>query len=104
MIQATVISKKLLLLLLLWDRAVLEDEVDIDEEYDGDYSIERRVIFTGVAKYDQPHLNVTKTMVGNVTEETLPWGYNETHLAGEVKTRKVGNYVIAVENDGNRAL
>jgi len=85
-------------------RAVLKDEVDFDEEYEGDYSIERRVIFTGVAKYDRPHLNVTKTLVGNVTEETLPWGYNETHLEGATKTRKVANYIIAIENDGNKAL
>ncbi len=85
-------------------RAVLEDEVDFDEEYEGDYSVERRVIFTGVAKYDRPHLNVTKTLEGGIVEETLPWGYNETHLEGEVKTRTVANYVISIENDGNKAL
>ena len=84
-------------------RAVKEDEVDFDEEYDGDYSVERRVIFTGVAKYDRPHLNVTKTLEG-IVEETLPWGYNETHLAGATKTRKVATYNIAIENDGNKAL
>jgi uncharacterized repeat protein (TIGR01451 family) len=86
------------------ERNVGDPEVNFDEEYDGDYSVERRVIFTGVAKYGTPHLNVTKTMVGNVTEEILPWGRDEVHLAGEVKTRKVANYVISIENDGNKAL
>ncbi|MGC9515512.1 hypothetical protein, partial [Methanocrinis sp.] len=77
---------------------------DFDEEYDGDYSIERRVIFTGVAKYDRAHLNVTKTQVGGIAEEILPWEYGEEHLEGEVKKRKVATYTISVENDGNRAL
>jgi len=85
-------------------RAVLEDEVDFDESYNGDYSVERRVIFTGVAKYDRPHLNVTKTLVGDITEETLPWGYGEEHLAGATKTRKVASYTMSIENDGNKAL
>ena len=85
-------------------RAILKDEVDFDEEYDGDYSIERRVIFTGIAKYDRPHLNVTKTPVGGIVEEILPWGYGEAHLEGEIKKRKVATYNIRIENDGNKAL
>ena len=85
-------------------RAILEDEVDFDEQYEGDYSVERRVIFTGIAKYDRPHLNVTKTLVGGIVEETLPWGYGEEHLEGEVKTRTVATYTISIENDGNKAL
>jgi uncharacterized repeat protein (TIGR01451 family) len=89
-------------------RAVLErngskPEVNLDEAYVGDYSVERRVIFTGVAKYDRPHLNVTKTLVG-IVEETLPWGRGEEHLAGETKTRDVASYTIEIENDGNKAL
>jgi hypothetical protein len=64
---------------------------------------ERRVIFTGVAKYDRPHLSVTKTLDG-IVEETLPWGRGEEHLAGETKTREVASYTITIENDGNKAL
>ncbi len=79
------------------------DEADFDEQYEGDYSIERRILFTGVPKYDRPHLNVTKTL-DEIVDETLPWGYNETHLAGETKTRKVATYTITIENDGNSAL
>ncbi len=84
-------------------RAILKDEVDIDEAYSGDYSVERRVMFIGTAKYDRPHLNVTKTLDG-IVEETEPWGYNETHLPGEVKKRTVATYTISIENDGNTAL
>ncbi|MFA7357542.1 MAG: hypothetical protein WCY97_10780, partial [Methanothrix sp.] len=80
-----------------------EPEVDFDEQYEGDYSIERRVHFTGIAKYDRPHLNLTKTLDG-IVEETLPWGYGEPHLEGEVKKRKVATYTITVENDGNAAF
>jgi len=77
-------------------------ELDFDEIYEGDYSIARRILISGASRYDRPHLNVTKTLQG-ITEETHPWG-DEVHLAGATKTRKVANYTISVENDGNRAL
>jgi uncharacterized repeat protein (TIGR01451 family) len=80
-----------------------EPQIDFDEQYTGDYSIERRVLLTGVSKYDRPHLNVTKTLDDIVTE-TLPWGYGEPHLEGAVKTRKVATYTIRLENDGNEVL
>jgi len=80
-----------------------EPEVDFDEQYEGDYSIERHVLFTGIAKYDRPHLNLTKTLEG-IVEETLPWEYGEEHLEGAVKTRKVATYTITIENDGNAAF
>jgi uncharacterized repeat protein (TIGR01451 family) len=89
-------------------RALLEPnkgnpEVDMDEQYEGDYSIERKVHFTGIAKYDRPHLNLTKTLDG-IVEETLPWEYGEPHLEGAVKKRKVATYTITIENDGNAAF
>jgi uncharacterized repeat protein (TIGR01451 family) len=85
-------------------RAVLKDEVDFDEEYVGDYSIQRRVLFTGVPKYDRPHLNVTKSLE-NITEETIFDAKEET-LAGESRDKviEVATYTIRIENDGNRAL
>jgi len=84
-------------------RAILKDEVDFDEAYSGDYSVERRVMFSGTAKYDRPHLNVTKTLDG-IVEVIEPWKYNETHLPGQVNKRKVAYYTITIENDGNAAL
>ncbi|HII07665.1 MAG TPA: DUF11 domain-containing protein [Methanotrichaceae archaeon] len=85
-------------------RAVLRDEVDFDEQYEGDYSVERRILFTGVPKYDRPHLNVTKTLDG-IAEETII-GAKDTTLAGESREKviKVVTYTITIENDGNRAL
>jgi uncharacterized repeat protein (TIGR01451 family) len=85
-------------------RAVMEDEVDVDEMYEGDYSIQRRILFSGVPKYERPHLNVTKTLDG-IAEETI-FDAKETTLEGESrdKTIKVATYTISIENDGNRAL
>jgi uncharacterized repeat protein (TIGR01451 family) len=80
-----------------------DPEIDFDEQYSGDYSIQRRVHFSGVAKYDRPHLNVTKTL-NRVYVETLPWDYGEPHLEGAIKTRRVADYTIRIENDGNRVL
>jgi len=78
-------------------------EIDIDEIYSGDYRVERRVMISGASKYDHPHLNVTKALEGIETEE-LDWDYGEAHLPGEVKTRRVADYTIRIENDGSRAL
>ena len=78
-------------------------EIDIDEIYSGDYRVERRVMISGASKYDHPHLNVTKALVGIKSEE-LDWDYGEAHLPGEVKTRRVADYTIRIENDGSRAL
>ena len=80
-----------------------DPEVDFDEQYAGDYSIERRVHLTGVSKYDRPHLNVTKTL-NRIYVETLPWDRGEPHLEGAIKTRRVADYTIRIENDGNRVL
>ncbi len=89
-------------------RAVLgtnrsEPEVDFDEVYDGTYSVERRILFSGVPKYDRPHLAVSKK--GSIHQETVLRTNNET-LAGESKNEviTVATYTITVENDGNKAL
>ena len=84
-------------------RAILKDEVDFDEAYSGDYLVERKVVFSGTARYDRPHLNVTKTLDG-IVEKIEPWKYNETHLPGQVNKRTVAYYTIIIENDGNAAL
>ncbi|WP_316966982.1 SdrD B-like domain-containing protein [Candidatus Methanocrinis natronophilus] len=80
-----------------------DPEVDFDEKYAGDYSIQRRILFTGISKYGKPHLNVTKTL-DDVYEEVLPWDHGEPHLEGAVKKRTVAVYTIRIENDGNRIL
>ncbi len=84
-------------------RAVLEDEVDFDEQYNGDYSIERKILFSGVPKYDRPHLTVVKN--GSLHQETV-LDAKEENLVGESRDEviTVATYIITVENDGNRAL
>jgi uncharacterized repeat protein (TIGR01451 family) len=84
-------------------KGAADPAIDFDETYTGDYSIERRVLISGAAKYDRPHLNVSKALY-NISTETVPWGYGEPHLPGETKKRKVAQYTIRIENDGNRAL
>jgi len=71
-------------------RTILRKEVDQDEQYEGDYSVHRRTIFTGVPKYDRPHLNVTKT--------------GEIDLVNRSERSSIVCYTITLENDGNRAL
>ncbi len=84
-------------------RAVLRDEVDFDEQYEGDYSIQRKILFTGIPKYDRPHLTVVKN--GSFAKETI-FNAKDTTLAGESRDKviTVATYTITVENDGNRAL
>ncbi len=66
-------------------RALLDDEVDMYEEYAGRYSVERKVHLTGVSKYDVPHITLTKN--GTIIENTT-----------------TAKYLITVLNDGDRAL
>jgi uncharacterized repeat protein (TIGR01451 family) len=79
-------------------RAVFKDEVDFDETYAGDYSVERKILFSGVSKYDRPHLNVTKTLDGIVEEK------DECGEKNCSKPKYMATYTIAIENDGNAAL
>lgn len=73
-------------------RAIFEDNLDFDELYEGNHSIERIInLYVAAPKYDLPHLNVTTTL-GWIDEETI--GVNES----------IAIYTIRIENDGNRAL
>ncbi|MDQ1261670.1 MAG: hypothetical protein QG575_851, partial [Euryarchaeota archaeon] len=67
------------------------NKIDSEELYAGQYDITRKVLITGVSKYDRPHITVTKE--GNFTTK---W-FNKTNA-------QVAEYVITVTNDGNRAL
>ncbi len=62
-------------------------EIDIDDEYFGDYSIQRRVVFAGFYEYDEPHISISKS--GEIFYE------DDAILA---------RYNILAENDGNSAL
>ena len=66
-------------------------KVDNEERYVGQYNIARKVLLTGVSKYDRPHITVQK--VGNMTTR---W-FNKTNAL-------VARYVITITNDGNVAL
>ncbi|MDF0589879.1 prenyltransferase/squalene oxidase repeat-containing protein [Candidatus Methanocrinis natronophilus] len=62
-------------------------DIEIDEQYSGDYSMARRVIFAGVFEYDEPHLSADKSGEIFYTEDAILARYN-----------------ITIRNDGNRAL
>lgn len=67
------------------DRRRPETRIDYDEVYSGDYSVARKVLLSGVPKYDHPHISVSK--VGEADPN-----------ASQVR------YVITLTNDGNAAL
>jgi uncharacterized repeat protein (TIGR01451 family) len=68
-------------------RTILAGQADFDEVYEGDYSLERKVFFRGVSKYDLPHLNVMKA---------------ERIVSIPSKNGVYANYMITIENDGNQ--
>ncbi len=59
--------------------------LDLDEEYVGEYSIQRKVRLGGVSRFDRPHLTLNKT--GRMEDG-----------------RAAADYTIAILNDGNTAL
>ena len=67
------------------------NKIDNEELYAGRYNIARKVLITGVAKYDRPHITVTKE--GNFTSK---W-FNKT-------SANVAEYVITITNDGTSSL
>jgi uncharacterized repeat protein (TIGR01451 family) len=65
--------------------------IDNEEHYVGNYDISRKILVTGVARYDHPHITVVKE--GQISHE---W-YNKVNAT-------IANYAITITNDGNRAL
>jgi uncharacterized repeat protein (TIGR01451 family) len=63
-----------------------KDELSLYDEYIGKYKINRKLTLSGVARFDEPHLSISK--VGSMD----PAGGSFI------------NYVITLVNDGNRAL
>jgi uncharacterized repeat protein (TIGR01451 family) len=59
--------------------------LDLDEEYMGEYSLQRKVHLGGTSRFDRPHLTLNKT--GRLVPGTI-----------------VADYTITVQNDGNTAL
>jgi uncharacterized repeat protein (TIGR01451 family) len=68
-------------------RVVSEDDIDMDEQYEGDYTLQRDVQLSEASGYGQPHLNVIKE--GTLVDED---------------ERTLATYVITIENDGDRTL
>ncbi len=68
-------------------RVISEDGIDMDEQYEGDYSLQRDLQLASASGYRQPHLKVTK-------EGTLVYEDERT----------LAEYVITLENDGGRTL
>jgi len=62
------------------------DEIDQDETYVGDFEIYRKASLGGVAKYDRPHISLSKIAKVDLLETTY------------------ADYKIIIENNGNRAL
>jgi len=60
-------------------------KLDLDEEYVGEYTMQRKVHLGGVSRFDRPHLTLNKT----------GWLVSGTAAA---------DYTITVQNDGNTAL
>lgn len=68
-------------------RVVSDDEIDMDEQYLGDYYLQRNVQLYEASGRRQPHLNVVKE--GTLVHEN---------------DRTLAHYVITIENDGDRTL
>ncbi len=63
-----------------------ENEVDRDDQYIGKFEIRRKTILAGVAKYDRPHVSLSKEARVDLINSTF------------------ADYRITIENNGNRAL
>ncbi|MCK9565669.1 MAG: DUF11 domain-containing protein, partial [Methanothrix sp.] len=62
------------------------DEIDQEEMYAGKFDIQRKTNLGGVAKYDRPHLSLSKIARVDLLSTTF------------------ADYSITIENNGNRAL
>jgi uncharacterized repeat protein (TIGR01451 family) len=70
------------------------EKVALYDEYIGRYRLSRKMMISGVARFDMPHLSIAK--VGRVE----PPASITSSYAGNSTV----SYTITVENDGNRAL
>ena len=62
------------------------NEVDIDDEFIGQYAIKRMTSLSGVAKYNRPHISLSQEAIVDLINTTF------------------ADYRIVVENDGDRVL
>ena len=70
------------------------EKVALYDEYIGRYRLSRKMMISGVARFDMPHLYISK--VGRLEP---PEGIVGSHAGSSTVS-----YTITVENDGNRAL
>ncbi len=61
-------------------------ELDITDEFAGEYNLTRRVLLAGVSKYNEPHLSIYLADHSDLTDSSIL------------------RYTITVKNDGNSAL
>ena len=64
----------------------INNKVDIDERYSGDFAFKRMTRFTGVAKYNRPHITLTK------------------EAKVDLLTNTYADYRITIENNGDHSL
>lgn len=67
------------------------EQIDMDEQYVGEFSISRKMALTGVSRYDVPHISVWK-------DGRLTYG-----LVRKVNST-IAEYTITMINDGSRSL
>lgn len=76
-------------------------EIDLTNEFAGEYSLKRRVLLAGVSKYDQPHLSVY-LMGYSSPVDSSPGDKSLTDSS--LADNNILRYTITVKNDGNAAL
>ena len=65
--------------------------IDSEDRYIGQFTTSRSILLSGVSRYDQPHISVSKE--GRIGSEWV-----------NRKNTTVAEYNISITNDGNRAL
>ncbi len=64
----------------------INNKIDIDERYSGDFAFKRMTRLTGVAKYSRPHISISKVAKVDLLNNTF------------------ADYRITIENNGDRSL
>ncbi len=76
-------------------------EIDMVNEFAGEYSLKRRVLLAGVSKYDQPHLSIYLTDHSDPVDNSLG---DRSFTGSSLVNNNILRYTITVKNDGNAAL
>lgn len=81
-------------------------EIDLMDEFSGEYNLKRRVLLAGVSKYDQPHLSIYLTDHSDLTDSSLADTSlaDTSHVDSDLANSSILRYTVTVKNDGNSAL